>query len=58
MVGAERVTALTRAVQQAAKSEDFEAIVRDLPKLELAITETHRVLAKALGTPPKPVLRG
>jgi signal transduction histidine kinase/CheY-like chemotaxis protein len=48
MVGAARVSARVRAIKEAAKDGDLEGISRDLPGLEQAIAETHRVFSQAM----------
>ncbi len=53
-VGAERVVALTRALQHASKNDDFEAVSRELPRLEAAVRETHAVFVKVIGARSRP----
>jgi CheY-like chemotaxis protein/signal transduction histidine kinase len=51
MVGAARVSSLARAVKDAAKAGDFASVKRDLPRVEAAVVDTHRAVARALGRP-------
>jgi len=47
MIGAERVAACARALQEATRTDDFVTVAQSLPDLERAIVDTHRALSRA-----------